>query len=89
MLLMMITAMYFLNVFQDKQMEALVEKLCNRFSGVTGVCSLYLIYPFNWSFVELYSSSPSIFGIRFFSQIKMSELDSLNMLKITVFLRKL
>lgn len=44
MLLMMITAMYFLNVFQDKQMEALVEKLCNRFSGVTGVCSLYLIF---------------------------------------------
>lgn len=28
-------------------MEALVEKLCNRFSGVTGVCSPFLIYPLN------------------------------------------
>ena len=31
---------FLLNIFQEKQMEALVEKLCNRFSGVTGTHSV-------------------------------------------------
>lgn len=31
-----------LELFQDKQMEALVEKLCNRFSGVTGIENKYM-----------------------------------------------
>ena len=40
------------NFQQDRQMEALVEKLCNRFSGVSGmlsclcICNHYLVYPF-------------------------------------------
>ncbi|KAG2240838.1 hypothetical protein Bca52824_097053, partial [Brassica carinata] len=33
------------SIKKDKQMEALVEKLCNRFSGVTGRLG-YMIYPY-------------------------------------------
>lgn len=44
----MMTRCYLLKLLQDKQMEALVEKLCNRFNGVTGMhsfssCTLFLL----------------------------------------------
>lgn len=51
-----------LEYFQDKQMEALVEKLCNRFSGVTGMHSLNIpIFSFAKLILRFYSSNNDMY----------------------------